>query len=59
MESWGKKISDNVLRDQRNTEKLKEDGWKVIIIWQCELKNITNRLKRLDLLVEEIMNLKN
>lgn len=59
LEFWEKKISDNVLRDQRNTEKLKEDGWKVIIIWQCELKNITNRSKRLELLVEEIMNLKN
>jgi len=54
LEFWGKKISDNVIRDQRNTEKLKEDGWKVIVIWQCELKNIIDRANRLELLNDEI-----
>lgn len=38
-EFWSKKIGENKNRDQRNYEKLKEDGWDVIVIWQCEIKN--------------------
>ena len=35
---WRKKISGNVLRDSVNQQKLKEQGWKVLIVWECELK---------------------
>lgn len=37
-EFWKEKIEANVLRDFINYNKLKADGWKVIIIWECELK---------------------
>lgn len=52
---WKDKISDNKVRDQKNIEKLKNDGWNVIIIWQCEIKNKTNREKRMELLLGEIL----
>ena len=55
LEFWEKKISDNVLRDQRNTKKLKVDGWKVIIIWQCELIRKSSRETRLRQLVHDII----
>ena len=28
----------NVERDLKNHQLLKEQGWKVIIVWECELK---------------------
>lgn len=35
---WLAKISGNIERDKSNYAKLFELGWKVIEIWQCELK---------------------
>ena len=37
-EFWKKKIEDNISRDQKKTEALEEQGWKVIVVWECELK---------------------
>ena len=37
-EFWQKKIESNVERDKRNHQLLQEMGWKVIDIWECELK---------------------
>jgi len=55
---WGKKISDNIARDRKNIQKLRNEGWRVIIIWQCEIQNKNNRDKRLELLIDEIINIK-
>lgn len=38
-EFWEKKFAYNVKRDIEHQGKLKEMGWKVLIVWQCELKN--------------------
>lgn len=35
---WRKKIFDNVERDKRNYAFLKQDGWRVLTVWECELK---------------------
>ena len=37
-EFWKNKISGNICRDQKNYNFLVELGWKVLIIWECELK---------------------
>lgn len=37
-EFWKKKITGNVERDQRQQNELRELGWNVIVIWECELK---------------------
>ena len=57
LQTWKIKILDNISRDEKNIAKLKKDGWNVIIIWQCEIKNKNNREKRLELLIDEINNL--
>lgn len=46
---WIPKIQRNVERDQRNMDSLKETGWNVIIVWECELKKAVaeERLSRL------------
>ena len=48
-EYWIPKINRNVERDKQNHKKLIDMGWKVLIIWECELKkNVReDRLKRL------------
>lgn len=38
-EFWADKIVTNVKRDEKNITKLKEQGWRVAIIWECSLKN--------------------
>jgi len=53
---WKKKISDNKVRDQKNIETLRKEGWNVITIWQCEIKNKNKRKERLELLLKEITN---
>lgn len=51
---WTKKITDNIVRDKINIQKLRNEGWKVIVVWLCEIKNKSNREKRLELLIDEI-----
>ena len=46
---WKEKISNNKSRDAKNSDLLVKLGWKVIIIWQCEISKIDNN---------EILNLK-
>ena len=36
---WRNKLQKNVDRDQRNIDRLQKDGWKVIVIWECEIEN--------------------
>lgn len=38
-EYWSKKINGNVERDKSNIAKLEYIGWKVYVIWECQLKN--------------------
>lgn len=38
-EFWKDKMETNVKRDRKNQKDLKELGWKIIIIWQCQIKN--------------------
>jgi len=35
---WHKKIDRNVERDKENTKHLVDDGWRVFVVWECELK---------------------
>lgn len=52
-EYWTKKITGNVERDKSNYRLLEEAGWRVITIWECELKK-DRREKTLEALVREL-----
>lgn len=39
-EWWLEKIKTNIRNDKISEEKLQSQGWQVIKIWGCELKNI-------------------
>lgn len=52
---WAKKIGDNVKRDQQQTKALRQNGWKVIIVWECSLKaDKTGNGGTLEKMIEEI-----
>ena len=50
---WKKKIETDISRDLQKIKLLQSQGWRVITIWECELKP-TNRDARYKKLIEEI-----
>jgi len=47
---WTQKFAENIERDARKTEQLRQSGWNVRIVWECEiLDDVT-----LDEIVREI-----
>ena len=36
---WKSKIEGNGARDQKTKNLLKKQGWRVMVIWQCRIKN--------------------
>ena len=50
---WEKKIVGNKTRDRRVGRKLRRSGWRVLIVWQCQTKNIEKLTDRLKCFLEE------
>ncbi len=46
-EFWFRKLSGNVERDRHNVRDLKRLGWRVLIVWECELDDELALQKRL------------
>lgn len=38
VEYWSEKLRRNVDRDRREISELESEGWTVIVIWECEVK---------------------
>lgn len=53
---WLPKITANIERDARKIAELKELGWRIFVIWQCEISSIVKRNTRLTLLVRDILS---
>lgn len=41
---WSLKIKGNIQRDKKNIQLLSDKGWKIIVIWECEIND--NILKK-------------
>ena len=39
IEFWTDKFARNVARDRRNEEALRDLGWRILVIWECETKD--------------------
>jgi DNA mismatch endonuclease, patch repair protein len=39
VEYWIPKLKRNVERDALNQKELKKAGWKIVVIWECEIRN--------------------
>ena len=48
---WKKKVEGNRKRDTRDVRLLRKNGWHVVTIWQCNLRNQQQVLKRLKRMV--------
>lgn len=44
---WIKKRTRNMLRDKQNKKDLESLGWKVLVVWECELKDLSALKKKL------------
>ncbi|WP_293759476.1 very short patch repair endonuclease [uncultured Aquitalea sp.] len=38
IEYWSTKVANNILRDTQVQEELRQQGWGVLIVWQCQIK---------------------
>jgi len=36
---WREKLDSNKLRDRRNRRALRKLGWKVLVVWECQLRD--------------------
>lgn len=50
---WESKIIANIERDRKKEAELNERGWKVLVIWECQLKPRT-RNNTLESLIKEL-----
>ncbi len=52
-EFWVAKIRRNQERDQKNYRVLQENGWQVIVVWECQLKpdKIEHTMREVELLL--------
>ena len=57
-EFWVNKIEGNVERDKRNYSDLKKQGWRVLVIWECDLRKpiIGRTMERLILDIQNPTN---
>lgn len=46
-EYWEPKLLGNVERDRQAISALKADGWDVLVIWECEIKDKSRLVKKL------------
>lgn len=40
-EYWEKKFQQNVMRDKLEQDELKRMGWRVIVVWECNVDKIS------------------
>ncbi len=46
-EYWVPKLQRNMERDARNAELLREAGWQVLTVWECEIKDLPSVRQKL------------
>lgn len=39
LEFWKPKLEENRKRDSRNERKLRREGWRVLVLWECEVSD--------------------
>lgn len=54
VEFWKEKIKRNIERDRESMQALLDLGWKIIRVWECELRNKANRENTLNKIYKSI-----
>lgn len=47
LDYWKPKLTRNQKRDKQNQQQLKICGWRVLTVWECQLKDSESLIKRL------------
>lgn len=45
---WAEKFARNVANDKRHLRRLRRRGWRVIVVWECQLRHPARVLARLN-----------
>ncbi|MCB1823450.1 MAG: DNA mismatch endonuclease Vsr [Candidatus Competibacteraceae bacterium] len=53
LDFWRAKLERNRLRDIENHKKLTEDGWQVLILWECELRDVARLAEKIRSFLED------
>jgi len=49
-EFWLEKFNKNIKRDRETIKTLKKDNWMVIVVWECEVKELESNVELNELL---------
>ena len=52
---WRKKINSNVKRDRKINRTLKKQGWKILRIWEHEIKKISEINRKVKLITKSLI----
>ena len=44
---WHPKLARNVERDREARQRLESEGWRVLVLWECEMRNSEQLSRRL------------
>jgi len=39
LDFWGPKLGENRRRDENNLKRLEKLGWKILVVWECEIRH--------------------
>jgi DNA mismatch endonuclease (patch repair protein) len=53
VEFWTAKFSQTIQRDKRVSEQLERQGWRVLVIWQCEIRDRETLTRRLQSFLDQ------
>lgn len=54
VEFWTAKLRENVRRDQRDRLTLEHQGWRVFVVWECEVRDEAQLRTRLELFLHNL-----
>ncbi len=48
LEYWGPKLARNCERDTANARALRRQGWRILIVWECQVKDAARLTRRIE-----------
>ena len=58
IEFWNKKFNENVKRDKKNRKELEKTGWKVYVLWECEIEQKDKFEKKINSVITALLSQK-
>ena len=52
LDFWKPKLEQNRARDRKNTRALRVAGWDILVVWECQLRNIDSVRQRVKTFLE-------